>query len=114
MRTIIAGSRIGATRQMVENAVAACGWVPSVVISGTARGADQLGEYWALEHRIPIERYPANWEASGRSAGHKRNQEMARVAEALIAVWDWRSPGTKNMIETARFHGLRVFIYPIS
>jgi hypothetical protein len=36
---------------------------------------------------------------------------MASMADALIAVWDGKSRGTKNMIETAEKMGLRVYVH---
>jgi hypothetical protein len=36
---------------------------------------------------------------------------MAERAEALIAVWDGKSKGTKHMIETAHDFGLKVYVY---
>ena len=36
---------------------------------------------------------------------------MAANADALVAVWDGVSPGTKNMIAQARLQGLRVHVY---
>ena len=36
---------------------------------------------------------------------------MAHVADALIAVWDGSSPGTRHMIATARQRGLRLFVW---
>ena len=44
MRTIIAGSRKGATLDIVEDAMKKAPFPISVVISGTARGVDTLGE----------------------------------------------------------------------
>lgn len=111
MRTIIAGSRIGPSMEMLESAMSECGWIPTTVISGAARGADRLGEVWASAHNIPVERYCAQWGIHGRSAGHIRNVLMADRAAALVALWDGYSRGTKNMIETAKRKGLRVFIY---
>jgi hypothetical protein len=35
---------------------------------------------------------------------------MAENAEALIAIWDGQSKGTKNMIDTATKKGLLVFV----
>lgn len=35
---------------------------------------------------------------------------MADRAEALIALWDGESRGTKHMIDLARRKGLRVFV----
>ena len=79
-----------------------------VVISGTARGADQMGERYARERGFQLRRFPADWEQYGKSAGHIRNAKMAGNADALIAFWDGESKGTKNMIDNARRKGLAV------
>jgi hypothetical protein len=110
MRTIIAGSR-GLGLAHVRVAMGLCGWIPSVVISGAARGVDEAGERWAKEKGIPVEVFPADWEGYGNSAGYIRNKEMAANAEALVAVWDGYSKGTKHMISTAEYHGLSVFVH---
>lgn len=111
--TIIAGSRQGATIQDVSEAVQRCGWRISRVISGTARGVDQLGEQWAAEQGIPVSRFPAEWDRFGRSAGYRRNIQMAENAQCLVALWDGESPGTRHMINIARQRGLAVFVYPL-
>ena len=113
MRTIIAGCRTATDFQDVQKAIEDSEFDISVVISGAARGADKLGEEWAARNNISIERYPANWDKYGRSAGPIRNGEMAKVADALIALWDGQSRGTKNMIETAEKKGLKVHIHYI-
>ena len=43
-------------------------------------------------------------------AGPLRNEKMARVADALIAFWDGKSRGTKNMIDLANMKGISVRI----
>lgn len=35
---------------------------------------------------------------------------MANIANALIAFWDRKSKGTKNMINLAKKKGLQVFV----
>ena len=79
-----------------------------VIISGTARGADQMGERYAHERGYDVQQFPANWERDGKAAGFIRNRQMADVADALIAFWDGMSNGTKNMIDNARRKGLTV------
>ena len=79
-----------------------------VVISGTARGADQMGERYARERGFQLRRFPAKWKQYGKSAGHIRNAKMADNADALIAFWDGESKGTKNKIDNARRKGLEV------
>lgn len=76
------------------------------IVSGTARGADQLGEQYAKERGYPIKRFPANWEL-GKQAGYLRNKEMAEYATHLVAFWDGKSRGTKHMIDLARECGLK-------
>ena len=57
-----------------------------------------------------MELFPADWKKYGKSAGYVRNSEMAEVAESLIAFWDGKSRGTKNMIDIAKNKGLKVRI----
>ncbi len=111
MRTIIAGSRTVTDFAVVEEAVRASGIVPSVVLSGAARGVDVLGERWAANHRVPLERYPADWARNGLAAGPMRNCLMANKADALIAVWDGKSKGTRHMIDEANRRHLNVYIH---
>ena len=111
MRVIIAGSRSMTDAAQVTMAIAQSGFVIREVISGGARGVDTLGEAWARTHHIPVRRFPADWQRYGKSAGFRRNEAMAHVADALIAVWDGSSPGTCHMIAMARRRGLRLFVW---
>lgn len=82
-------------------------------MSGAAKGVDQLGEVVAMQRGIPLERYPANWTSFGKAAGYRRNVQMADKAEALIAVWDGVSRGTKHMIDIANERKLRVYVHMV-
>lgn len=113
MKTIIAGSRTAESYADLLKAIAVIAWVPTQVISGTARGADRLGERWALENNVPIRRFPADWNKHGKKAGYLRNAEMLKHADALIALWDGQSKGTAHMINIAREQGLTVFVQHI-
>ena len=110
MRTIIAGSRTADSMLELELAVRKCGWSVTEVVSGTALGGDKLGEQWAENHGVPIARFPADWDKHGKSAGYRRNEEMARNADALIALWDGESRGTAHMIGIAKKAGLKVYV----
>lgn len=50
------------------------------IISGGARGADSLGEWYTKEHNIKPSVYPVNLEKYGKSAGYIRNHQMLDVA----------------------------------
>lgn len=85
------------------------------VISGGAKGADRLGECYAFDNGYSVIRFQALWGVYGKSAGPRRNNEMAKFASesgsgTLIAFWDGESRGTKNMIDTARRYGLHVIV----
>ena len=81
------------------------------IVSGKAKGVDTLGERWAIENKIPIKSFPADWNKYGNSAGPIRNLQMANYADALIALWDDISKGTGDMIEKAKNKGLKILIY---
>lgn len=72
-----------------------------IIVSGTARGADSLGEMYAQQNSFLVMPFPAQWDEYGKKAGYIRNVEMAEYADALIAFWDGKSKGTKHMIDIA-------------
>lgn len=86
------------------------------IVSGAARGADQLGEKYAKIAGYEVSRFPADWDGLGKRAGYVRNAEMAKFAVAdgnygvLIAFWDGKSKGTKHMIDLAEKKDLEVHI----
>lgn len=100
------------------------------VVSGTASGADTLGERWAKERGHGAKQFPAPWnDIEGKPAheikinrqgkpywhraGFVRNQQMAEYADSLVAFWDGKSKGTAMMIEIMRKMGkpVRVVCY---
>jgi len=113
MKVIIAGSREGAEYKDVVTAVKHSGFDITEVVSGAARGVDTLGEQWANDHGVQIKQFPAEWNELGKIAGFTRNIHMANYADALIAVWDGASHGTRHMIQAARDNGLEVYVFRI-
>lgn len=110
MKVIIAGSRTINSYESVCQAIRNSQFDITEVVSGTARGVDQMGERWAAENNIPVKRFPANWNEYGKKAGYLRNKEMAEYAQSAIILWDCESKGTRHMIQLARRYGLTVFI----
>ena len=84
------------------------------IISGTARGADTLGEQYESAHNLKCVKFPATWADYGKRAGYIRNGEMAKYASeehgVLFAFWDGKSSGTKHMINFAYKYGLEVHV----
>lgn len=109
-RLIVAGSRSFADYPfMVERLDHYTQSRPDLLIlSGTAAGADRLGERYALTHDHQLQLWPADWDRFGRSAGYRRNADMAAHADALVVFWDGQSRGTSHMIDLGRSAGLAV------
>ena len=110
MKVIIAGSR---SFKDYEKLCEVCDHMLSrqtdvEIVSGVAKGADELGERYALERKFIIRRFFPDWKLYGRAAGPKRNEQMAIHADALIAFWDGKSRGIKSMIEVAKKQGIKV------
>jgi hypothetical protein len=85
-----------------------------LIISGTANGADKLGEKFAKEFNLALKQFPANWNLYGKQAGNIRNKEMLDFAikekAILVAFWDGKSTGTKNMIQIAKQKNIERYI----
>lgn len=117
VRIIIAGSRDFNNYKKLETIMddylkSVCDEVE--IICGGARGADSLGEIYTQFHNIKCVKFPADWDKYGKSAGYRRNVQMAEYAEKengiLFAFWDGQSKGTKHMIDIANQHGLEIHI----
>lgn len=80
------------------------------VISGTARGADRLGERWAADRGYKVIRFPADWDQFGKRAGMIRNQDMVNCADYAVYFWDGTSPGTKVCIDMAKRKEIPVLV----
>jgi hypothetical protein len=118
LRLIIAGSRDwnnynilrDITNEILTDIYFKSPFTSVQVISGTARGADLLGEQYAKEYNFDIKRFPADWEKYGKKAGFLRNIEMAKNADACIVFWDGKSKGSRHMIDIAEENNLSLYI----
>lgn len=86
------------------------------IISGGAKGGDEMGEIFARQHALLLTRKPAKWNLYGKKAGYIRNEEMAEFATEkghypiAIVFWDGMSSGTKHMINIANAHGIECHV----
>lgn len=85
------------------------------IVHGNCRGADLLGEMYAIDHHLKVIAFPAYWKMYGKAAGPIRNNEMAKYASKangiLVAFPIGESNGTRNMINIANKYGLEVHVY---
>jgi len=112
MRVIIAGSRNFNDYGILKRKLNAIlkNQKELTIISGTANGADKLGERYANDNHLKLEQYPAMWDLFGKKAGYMRNEEMVKVADAAIVFWDGKSKGSKHMIDISKKYNLKLRI----
>lgn len=108
MKVIVAGSRTFNNYEMLESVLKKFEQevMPiDEIVSGGAKGADELGEIYAIYNQIKSTVMNADWKKYGRPAGMIRNSKMADYGDCLLAFWDGQSAGTANMIEQMKTRG---------
>ena len=79
-RVIIAGGRDFDDYQLLKATMdkLLCNITDEItVVCGQAKGADTLGEQYAMEKGYAIDYYPAQWKLYGKRAGYLRNEQYA-------------------------------------
>ena len=114
MRVIIAGTRRVWSTALIRQAISESGFDISFGIAGGARGIDRAAEDVFVIDGTPHQIYPVTqeeWDTLGNSAGMIRNEKMAdHPADALIALPDPDSIGTRGMIDIMNKRGLPVYV----
>lgn len=114
MKVIIAGSRFITNYELVVEAVKDSGFEISEVVCGVARGVDSLGERYAKENGIKLSYFYADWKGLGKKAGLVRNEQMGNYADALVLVYDGKSPGSTHMLKYAKKKKLKIYVKDIN
>ncbi len=83
---------------------------PFILVSGGAFGADRLSEIYSDEKGYQKIIIKPDWRKHKKGAGLKRNAEIVKIADELIAFKIGDSTGTQNCIELARKKGIPVTI----
>ena len=113
IKLIVAGSRTITDKttvyKLIEDYISDLPKDQSVeIVSGMARGVDDIAANFAVDKNYPARLFPADWEESPKGAGYIRNNKMAEYGTHLLAFWDGESKGTQHMIEIAKEKGLDV------
>lgn len=128
MKVIIAGPRTIKDRDLVFKVYKGSYIEMTELVCGMAAGVDKTAYYiFKEELGFPCKEFPADWKnlkvegaipkrhpifgVYNVTAGSIRNKKMAEYADALLAIWDGKSRGTKDMISIAKKLGLLVVVY---
>ena len=80
------------------------------IISGGANGVDTLAEEYADKNRISKLIMRPAYARYGKGAPLKRNEEMVKLADAVLVIWDGKSRGTKYTADFAKKEGKEVTV----
>jgi len=115
MKLLVAGSRSITDEYAVIKILAPHRENISLLITGGAKGVDQLAENWADYWHIPTKIIEPAWrDMFGNydpQAGHKRNSEMLKMCDKVIVIWDGESAGTLDTISKAIDSQIDIEIY---
>ncbi len=81
------------------------------IISGGAKGVDSSAKKYALLHNIKFTEFLPEYKKYGRYAPLKRNLEIIKNADIVLAFWDGKSKGTKFVIENCLKENVTVRVY---
>ena len=84
-----------------------------LIISGGAIGTDSLAKEFTVHFNMPYLEFPAEWDKYGKSAGYRRNIDIVRACDEVLAFWDGKSKGTKHTIDIAKQQNKKVTIINI-
>lgn len=114
MRILICGSRYWYNMEIIKAALKEYP-VNSIIIHGDCRGADRVGGEAAGELGMEVEKYPADWNRYGPSAGPIRNAQMPKEGKPDIVLAfpgnRYGSRGTSDMIKKARAQNISVIVH---
>ncbi len=126
MKVIIAGPRNFEDYDVVDEAIKKSGFEVTEVVSGNAKGVDQLGEMWARANKKKLKLFPADWnnlkqpgarvktnkwnKKYNANAANFRDKAMLEYADALIFIKD---TGSDFMVKKAKNFDVEVYVYDV-
>ena len=121
MRILVCGGRSFADKEFVFRTLSIlyrdewCKNLPNpireedlTIISGCAKGPDTFALQWAVWAGFTQDKYPAEWEKYGKSAGPIRNQQMIDEGKPDLVIAFPGGAGTADMIRRAKKAGIEV------
>jgi hypothetical protein len=140
MRLIVSGSRsikdydkVALVLNHLLAQIVSQGLTIDELVEGEAYGVDLLAKRWAIESKIPVKPFPADWDnldgvpegkirvnSQGKkynvAAGYERNQQMVNYmapTDLFVAIWDGKSGGTEDCAERAKKKGLQILTFVV-
>ena len=81
------------------------------IISGGASGIDACARFYALQNNLPLREFLPDYTRYGRSAPLKRNLQIIKNSDLVLAFWDGTSRGTAFVIRNCHALGIPCRVY---
>ena len=81
------------------------------IVSGGAKGIDSCTKKYAEEKGITLTEFLPEYSKYGKVAPIIRNGEIVDHSDTVIAFWDGKSKGTKNVIDLCKRKNKHIKIY---
>jgi hypothetical protein len=69
------------------------------LVSGGARGVDSSAKAYAKARGVKLSEFLPDYSRFGRGAPFRRNLEIIKYSDTVLAFWDGKSKGTKYVID---------------
>ena len=69
------------------------------IVSGGAKGVDTVARDFAKQNGLKLTEFIPEYNLYGRAAPIKRNEEIAKYADEVVAFWDGKSKGTLSTVK---------------
>jgi predicted Rossmann fold nucleotide-binding protein DprA/Smf involved in DNA uptake len=110
MKLAVVGSRTITDYQVVREILG--NYAITQIVSGGATGIDSLAEQFSASiHLTAPKIFLPDWKQYGKSAGFIRNKDIVDYADAVVAIWDGISKGTKHSVDYAKKQGKQVDVW---
>lgn len=83
------------------------------IVSGGAKGIDTCAKELAIRENLILTEFLPDYEKYGRAAPLKRNEKIVDYADLILAFWDEKSKGTKNVIDLSLKKNKKLVIHKI-
>ena len=103
MKVIITGSHTLTDYKLIQTAITESKFDVTRIITGNARGIEELAERWAKSKYIRYAIYYLQERGND-------NEKMVEHADALIVIRDEKCEKTNSIIDIARKYGLKVYV----
>ncbi|MBQ2730104.1 MAG: DUF2493 domain-containing protein [Clostridia bacterium] len=85
----------------------------SEIVTGGAKGVDSIAKSYALSQGIKLTEFLPEYHKYKKVAPLKRNIKIVEYADAVVAIWDGVSKGTKFVIDTCRRINKPLMLYTV-